>query len=80
MEADLVWLALVGVLNSVVSAYYYLRVVLNMYTQEPATEETFQPSPYLGLAMAASVIGLFAIGFYPEPLLDASESAAAVLG
>jgi NADH-quinone oxidoreductase subunit N len=80
VEADLVWLALVGVLNSVISAYYYLRVVLNMYTQEPASEETFQPSPYLGLAMVAAVIGLVAIGVYPEPLLDASESAAAVLG
>jgi NADH-quinone oxidoreductase subunit N len=78
VQADLVWLALVGVLNSVISAYYYLRVVLNMYTQEPVSEETFQPSPYLGLAMVAAVIGLFAIGLYPEPLLDASESAAAV--
>jgi NADH-quinone oxidoreductase subunit N len=78
VEADLVWLALVGVLNSVISAYYYLRVALNMYTQEPASEETFQPSLYLGVAMVAAVIGLFAIGIYPEPLLDASESAAEV--
>jgi NADH-quinone oxidoreductase subunit N len=78
VEADLVWLALAGVLNSVVSAYYYLRVVLNMYTQEPSSEETFQPSPYLGLAMAAAVIGLIAIGVYPGLLLDASESAASV--
>ena len=78
VQADLVWLALVGVLNSVISAYYYLRVVLNMYTLEPASDERFQPSPYLGVAMAAAVIGLFAIGLYPEPLLDASESAAEV--
>jgi NADH-quinone oxidoreductase subunit N len=78
VQADLVWLALIGVLNSVISAYYYLRVVLVMYTQEPRTEETFQPSAYLGVVMAAAVIGLFAIGVYPEPLLDASESAAAV--
>ena len=78
VEANLVWLALIGVLNSVISAYYYLRVALNMYTQEPASEETFQPSLYLGVAMVAAVIGLFAIGVYPEPLLDASESAAEV--
>ncbi len=78
VEADLVWLALIGVLNSVISAYYYLRVALNMYTQEPASEETFQPSLYLGVAMVAAVIGLFAIGVYPQPLLDASESAAEV--
>ena len=78
VRADLVWLALIGVLNSVISAYYYVGVVLKMYTLEPASEETFQPSPYLGVALAASVIGLFAIGLYPEPLLDASESAAEV--
>ncbi len=80
VRADLVWLAIIGVLNSVVSAYYYIGVVLRMYTQESASEEAFQPSPYLGFALAAAVIGLFAIGLYPDPLLDASESAAAVLG
>src|SRR5437870_2549642 len=80
VEANLVWLAIVGVLNSVISAYYYLRVVLNMYTLEPAREEVFRPSPYLGLAMTAAVVGLVAVGLYRAPLLDASESAAAVLG
>lgn len=80
VQADLVWLAIAGVLNSVISAYYYLRVVLNMYTAEPASEETFQPSPYLGLVMAVAVIGLFVIGVYPDPLIQASESAAQVFG
>ncbi len=78
VQADLVWLALIGVLNSVVSAYYYLRVVLNMYTQEPETAETFAPSPSLGLALVVAVVGLFAIGLYPDALLEASESAAGV--
>lgn len=78
VQADLVWLALIGVLNSVMSAYYYVGVVLRMYTQEPASEESFQPSPYLGFALAAAVLGLVLVGVYPEPLLDASESAAAV--
>ncbi len=79
IQADLIWLAIVGVLNSVISSYYYLRVVLNMYTAEPASEETFQPSPYLGLAMAIAVIGLIVIGVYPDPLIQASESAVQVL-
>src|SRR5438093_669517 len=80
VKANLVWLAIVGVLNSVISAYYYLRVVMNMYTQEPANEETFRPSVYLGIAMAAAIIGLLFVGFYPNPLLHASESAAGVFG
>jgi NADH-quinone oxidoreductase subunit N len=79
VEADIVWLAIAGVLNSVIAAYYYLRVVLNMYTVEPASEESFAPSPFLGIALAAAVIGLIAVGVYPDPLLEASESAVAVL-
>ena len=80
VQADLVWLAIAGVLNSVISAYYYLRVVMNMYTREPSSDESFLPSPYLGTALAAAVVGLFAIGIYPTPLIEASESAARIFG
>ena len=48
VQADLVWLALVGVLNSVISAYYYLRVVLNMYTQEPGERGDVPAEPLPG--------------------------------
>jgi NADH-quinone oxidoreductase subunit N len=78
VQADLVWLAVVGVINSVISVYYYLRVVLNMFTLEPASEERFQPSPYLGVAVAVAVVGLLVIGIFPSPLLEASESAVRV--
>jgi NADH-quinone oxidoreductase subunit N len=78
VQADLVWLAIIGVLNSVVAAYYYLRVVLNMYTVEPASEEAIQPGYYLGLAMVVAVVGLLVIGVFPSPLLEASEAAAEV--
>ena len=78
VQADLVWLAIVGVLNSVVAAYYYLRVVLNMYTAEPASEESIQPGYYLGLAMVIAVVGLLVVGIFPSPLLEASEAAAGV--
>src|SRR2546428_614985 len=61
VQANIVWLAIVGVLNSVISAYYYLRVVLNMYTGAPANEEPFRPSLYLGFALAMAVAGLFFI-------------------
>ena len=80
VQADLVWLAIVAVLNSVIAAYYYLRVVLNMYTAEPASEESIQPGYYLGLAMVVAVVGLLVIGIIPSPLLEASEAAARVFG
>jgi NADH-quinone oxidoreductase subunit N len=78
VEADLVWLALVGVLNSVISAYYYLRVVLVMFTREPEQATSFQPSPYLGLAMTIAVVGLLVIGVYPNPLVSAADHAARI--
>ncbi len=80
VQSDLVWLAIVGVLNSVVAAYYYLRVALNMYTGEPASEERIQPGLYLGLAMTVAVVGLLVIGVFPNPLLQASEAAVGVFG
>ena len=80
VQADLVWLAIVGVLNSVVAAYYYLHVVLKMYTAEPTSEESIQPGYYLGLAMVVAVVGLLVVGIFPSPLLEASEAAAGVFG
>jgi NADH-quinone oxidoreductase subunit N len=78
VQSDLVWLVIVGVLNSVVSAYYYLRVVLQMYTEEPVSEERVPAGPALGLAMAIAVGGILFIGILPSLLLEASESAAKV--
>ncbi len=78
VQADLLWLAILGVLNSVVSAYYYLRVVLTMYTVAPASEEPVTAGPYLGLAMAVASVGLLVVGIFPFPLLEAAEAAAGV--
>jgi NADH-quinone oxidoreductase subunit N len=73
-----VWLVIVGVLNSVVSAYYYLRVVLQMFTEEPVSEERVPAGPALGLALAIAIGGILFIGILPSFLLEASESAAKV--
>jgi NADH-quinone oxidoreductase subunit N len=78
VQSDLVWLVIVGVLNSVVSAYYYLRVVLQMYTEEPASEERVPAGPALGLALTIAMGGVLFIGILPSFLLQASESAAKV--
>ena len=81
VQADLWWLALAGVVASVISAYYYLGVVTAMFTREPEAEATsFQPSLYLGAAVTIAVVGMFAIGVYPNPLIQASEHAAQIFG
>jgi NADH-quinone oxidoreductase subunit N len=78
VQSDLVWLVIIGVLNSVVSAYYYLRVVLQMYAEEPTSEEQVPAGPALGLALAIAIGGVLFIGILPSFLLEASESAAKV--
>ena len=80
VQANLVWLAIVGVLNSVVAAYYYLRVVMNMYTAEPASEERSSQGTTWGWRWLWPWSGCWRWASSPSPLLEASESAARVFG
>jgi NADH-quinone oxidoreductase subunit N len=70
-------LAVVGVLMSVVSAYYYLRVVVSMYMREPVPGVAWTaPSPAASLALAVSVAVVLALGVYPAPVLEMARRAA----
>ncbi|MFG1398520.1 NADH-quinone oxidoreductase subunit NuoN [Roseixanthobacter pseudopolyaromaticivorans] len=78
VEAGLYGLAVIGVLASVVGAYYYLRVVKIMYFDEPA--EAFDPMPG-ELKAVLGLSGLFTIFYfvYPSPLINAAGVAARAL-
>jgi NADH-quinone oxidoreductase subunit N len=70
-------LAVIGVLMSVVSAYYYLRVVVAMYMREPLGEDRWAPvPPAAGLALALSAAVVLALGIHPEPVLAWARLAA----
>ncbi|MDI1346176.1 MAG: NADH-quinone oxidoreductase subunit NuoN [Pseudolabrys sp.] len=75
IKAGLYLLAVVGVLASVIGAYYYLTIVKIMYFDEPA--KPFQSMPFL-LKLTLGVFGLLNIVFfvYPAPLLGAATAAA----
>jgi len=75
IKAGLYVLAVIGVLASVVGAYYYLTIVKVMYFDEPA--EAFAPMPGL-LKIVLGVSGIFVILFfaYPSPLVSAAAAAA----
>jgi NADH-quinone oxidoreductase subunit N len=70
--ADLIWLAVIGVLLSAVSAYYYLRVIIVMFFKEP--EEEMTPARPIAGGMAAalslSAIATVVIGIVPGWLWD----------
>ena len=78
VQADLIWLVVIAVINSVVSAFYYLRVAGVMFTREPATQEAVPTSNALKLALTVSVVGILFVGVIPSPLLHAAKDAAAV--
>jgi NADH-quinone oxidoreductase subunit N len=75
IHAGLYALAVIGVLLSVVGAYYYLRIIKIMYFDAPA--ERFEPMP-LTLAAALGLSGIFVLVYsvYPAPLVEAAGLAA----
>jgi len=78
VEADLIWLVVIAVLNSVASAFYYLRVAGIMFTGEPKTTDAVPTTNALKLALMVAVAGILFVGIVPSPLLDAARDAAAV--
>jgi NADH-quinone oxidoreductase subunit N len=74
VDAGLTWLAAVALLFAVVSAFYYLRVVMLMYMREPAPSITEIPhlvaSPALSVVLACAVVGVILLGIYPNPVVN----------
>jgi NADH-quinone oxidoreductase subunit N len=78
VQSDLIWLVVVAVLNTVVSAFYYLRVTGLLFIGEPRSLESVPTSVSLKLALTVAVAGILFVGVLPSPLLDAARDAAAV--
>jgi NADH-quinone oxidoreductase subunit N len=80
VNAGYVILAVVGVLMSVVSAYYYLRVVVAMYMQDAQAEDGWaRVGPASAMALTAAVAVVLGLGVYPGPMLALARSAAKTL-
>ena len=80
LGSHLVWLTVLGLLNSAIAAYYYLKIIVAIYMQEPgeATQELTPAPTTLRLAIWASALGTLFLGIFPSALLSfISVSAAA---
>lgn len=80
IEAGYVWLAVIGVLNSAISLYYYVRVIVFMWIREETFGSPVTLGPALGFALALTVVGTIVFGVYPAPLFEFGEASAATLG
>jgi NADH-quinone oxidoreductase subunit N len=72
LEGGFVWLAVIGVLTSVISAFYYLRVVIVMYMQDG--EPTARTDPWLYLTAAGSAAAAILLIVFSEPLFHWASS------
>jgi len=76
VRAGYVWLTVLGVLNSAIAAYYYLRVIVYMYMREPeGADVRLVPSFAGGVALAIAVIGIVLLGVMPAPFADLAQVA-----
>ncbi len=76
IDHGLVALTVIAVLNSLVSAYYYLRIMVAMFMQDETGSSKPKVTPSISIAIAVGVCLLFvlAIGLYPSPYLNAARA------
>ena len=80
VKSHLIWLTLVGVVNSAIGAYYYLRIIVMMYMREARKEVPVTPIPLaLGVALAVSVIATIYLGMLPNQVLRYTLNSAQAL-
>jgi len=74
IKADMLWLTVIAVISSLISIYFYIGLVINMYFKEQDTE---QEKVKLGLANVSIIIAIFGIlylGIFPSQLINLALS------
>jgi NADH-quinone oxidoreductase subunit N len=80
IDAHYYWLAVIGVLNSAISLYYYIRIVVFMYLKKAAIGAQPSTSPALAMVLGVAVLGTLVLGVYPRLLFELAELSARTLG
>ena len=75
LESNLVWLTVLGLLNSAVAAYYYLRLLVVMYMYEPGeVANSIEPlTPGLRAALILPAVGTVFLGVLPGAILNFAQ-------
>lgn len=76
VQQNLLWLVIIAVINSVISAYYYLRVVKVMWLGQAVSEEKVPSSGALRLALFLSCLGVLLLGIIPGYAMKLAQFAA----
>jgi NADH-quinone oxidoreductase subunit N len=81
LDANLVWLTVLGLLNSAVAAYYYLRILVVMYMKEPG-EATLSLQPVgvgIGATLWVAALGTLVLGIFPSVVLNFATASSALV-
>jgi NADH-quinone oxidoreductase subunit N len=73
VKANMVWLAIIGVLTSVVSAYYYLRIVVMMYFREGEADVLVKSSTATTIVIVLSAVFVLLLGLFPSALVQIAQ-------
>jgi NADH-quinone oxidoreductase subunit N len=75
VAADMVWLAVLAVMMSLVGAFYYLRVVKVMYFDEPVDTSPIHAAPDIRVLLSANCLAIAFLGLLPQQLIDLCQLA-----
>ena len=80
LGSHLIWLTVLGLVNSAIAAYYYLKIIVAVYMHEPsaATTDLAQAPATLRIAIWASAAGVLLLGIFPSALLSVISFSASV--
>jgi NADH-quinone oxidoreductase subunit N len=78
IQTGYISLAVIGVLSSAISLYYYFSVVMSMYMQDAPKEHGLSPTPGLAVALFLMIAGTIVFGIYPGPLIEAAKAAVSI--
>jgi len=77
VKANLIWLTIIGVINSGVGAYYYLRIIVVMYMRESRREVPVMAVPFaLRLALTVCLVATIYLGIFPNGVLRYAQDSA----
>jgi NADH-quinone oxidoreductase subunit N len=80
VTGNLGWLALVGVVTSVISAFFYLRVIVEMTMREPKRASPDHVYPALVTTLAVTALGALMLGVWPGPWLQLAQAGLKLFG
>jgi NADH:ubiquinone oxidoreductase subunit 2 (subunit N) len=79
INANLTWLAVIGVMNTVIAAYYYLRVIRAIVFEDAADESKFSADKPILVAAGVAAVGAGVFGLAPFLLLEFAEQALSII-